>query len=174
MKTGSGERTGQAPTITIRRATSADGEGILGCLHSAFQPFQHQYTPGAYSDTVLNRNTLQDRLREMVVFVAVSDSDEVIGTIGCNARDGEGHLRGTAVVPGWQGRGISKLLLDRAESHLRGNGCNRITLDTTEPLKRATRFYERNGFSATGRTVDFFGMPLFEYQKRLEISSINI
>jgi GNAT superfamily N-acetyltransferase len=167
LKTGSGERTGQAPAIAIRRATSADGEGILGCLRSAFEPFQHQYTPGAYSDTVLNRNTLQDRLREMFVFVAVSDSDEVIGTIGCNALDGEGHLRGMAVVPGWQGRGIAKLLLDLAESHLRENGCNRITLDTTEPLKRATRFYVRNRFSATGRLVDFFGMPLFEYQKRL-------
>jgi ribosomal protein S18 acetylase RimI-like enzyme len=63
-------------------------------------------------------------------------------------------------------RGISQRLLDRAESHLRESGCNRITLDTTEPLKRAIRFYERNGFCATRRTVDFFGMPLFEYEKR--------
>lgn len=167
MKTGSGERTGQAPAITIRRATRADCEGILWCLHSAFEPFQSQYTPGAYSDTVLNLNTLQERLREMAVFVAMPDSGEVIGTISCNALNGEGHLRGMAVLPSWQGRGISKGLLDRAESHLRESGCNRVTLDTTEPLKRAIRFYERNGFCATGRTVDFFGMPLFEYEKRL-------
>jgi GNAT superfamily N-acetyltransferase len=136
-------------------------------LRAAFEPFQSQYTPDAYRDTVLNRNTLQDRLREMIVFVAVADSGEVVGTIGCNALNGEGHLRGMAVLPLWQGRGISKLLLDRAESHLRKSGCNRITLDTTEPLKRAIRFYERNGFCATGRMVDFFGMPLFEYEKQL-------
>jgi ribosomal protein S18 acetylase RimI-like enzyme len=136
-------------------------------LRSAFEPFQSQYTPGAYSDTVLNRNTLQDRLREMVVFVAVPDSAEVIGTIACNALNGEGHLRGMAVLPLWQGRGVSKRLLDRAESHLRESRCNRITLDTTEPLQRAIRFYERSGFCATGRMVDFFGMPLFEYERRL-------
>lgn len=167
MKTGSGESTGQAPAIAIRRATRGDCDGILACLRSAFAPFQSQYTPGAYSDTILNRNTLQDRLREMVVFVAVPDSDEVVGTIACSALHGQGHLRGIAVLPLWQGRGVSKCLLDRAESHLRESGCNRITLDTTEPLKRAIYFYERNGFRATGRSADFFGMPLIEYEKRL-------
>lgn len=156
------------PAITIRQATGEDCEGILACLHSAFEPYQTQYTPGAYSDTVLNLNTLRERLHEMKVFAAVSDSGEVIGTIACKAlRNGEGHLRGMAVLPLWQGRSISRQLLDSAESHLRKSGCNRITLDTTEPLKRAIRFYERNGFCATGRTVDFFGMPLFEYEKRL-------
>jgi ribosomal protein S18 acetylase RimI-like enzyme len=167
LKTGSGERTGQDPAIAIRPATRADCEGILSCLHSAFEPFQSQYTPGAYGDTILNLHTLQERLREMAVFVAVGDSGEVIGTIACNAVNGEGHLRGMAVLPLWHGGGISQRLLDRAESHLRESCCNRVTLHTTEPLKRAIRFYERNGFTATGRRVDFFGMPLFEYEKRL-------
>jgi hypothetical protein len=46
-------------------------------------------------------------------------------------------------------------------------GCARLTLDTTEPLKRATRFYERNDFRPSGVVSDFFGMPLFEYIKDL-------
>lgn len=168
MKTGFDEMTRQLSAVTIRQATAADCEGILACLHSAFAPFQSQYTPGAYNDTVLDLNTVRERLHEMTVFTAVSDSGEIVGTIACKAlRNGEGHLRGMAVLPLWQGRGISQLLLDRAESHLREGGCNRITLDTTEPLKRAIRFYERNGFCATGRSVDFFGMSLFEYAKRL-------
>ena len=110
---------------------------------------------------------MPQRLREMTVFVAVSPSEEIIGTIACKALNKEGHLRGMAVLPELQGQGIAHRLLDRAESYLRERGCNRITLDTTEPLKRAARFYERNGFCATGRSVDFFGMPLFEYEKRL-------
>ena len=40
--------------------------------------------------------------------------------------------------------------------------------DTTEPLRPAVRFYERNGYRASGRVTDFFGMPIFEYVKRLE------
>lgn len=104
----------------------------------------------------------------MIVFAAVFESGEVIGTIACKAqKNGEGHLRGMAILPMWQGRGVSKRLLDRAELRLREGGCDRITLDTTKPLTRAIRFYERNGFRATGRIVDFFGMPLFEYEKRL-------
>ena len=167
MKTGSGENTREFPTFSIRQATPADCEGILACLHSAFEPFRPQYTSGAYSDTVLDLNTLKARFRQMIVFVAVADSEEVIGTIACQAQNREGHLRGMAVIPLWQGRGVSKRLLDRSESHLREAGCNRITLDTTRPLQRAIRFYERNGFCATGRSIDFFGMPLFEYEKLL-------
>lgn len=168
MKIGSDETSGQSPAIAIRQATAADCEAILACLRSAFEPFQPQYTPGAYSDTVLTLNTLQDRLREMAVFAAASDSGAIVGTIACKVvNNREGHLRGMAVVPLWQGRGIAQRLLDRAESHLRESGCHRITLDTTEPLRRAIRFYERNGFCATGRQFDFFNMPLFEYEKRL-------
>jgi hypothetical protein len=40
-------------------------------------------------------------------------------------------------------------------------------LDTTAPLLHAISFYELNGYAATGKEVDFFGMPLFEYAKNL-------
>jgi hypothetical protein len=40
-----------------------------------------------------------------------------------------------------------------------------VTLDTTEPLKKAIRFYLRHGYKPSGIVKDFFGMPLFEYEK---------
>jgi GNAT superfamily N-acetyltransferase len=151
----------------IRKARVADSEGILKCLSAAFAPFKASYTPGAYADTVLSTSTLKDRLREMTVFVAIC-SDQIIGTISCKVvNDEEGHLRGMAVLPGWQGKGVAQQLLDAAQAELRNTGCTRITLDTTAPLKRAVAFYERNGFLATGRVSDFYGMPLFEYERRL-------
>jgi len=54
-----------------------------------------------------------------------------------------------------------------AEAHLRQQGCARITLDTTEPLRRAMRFYEKHGYRPSGRITDFFGMPLHEYVKAI-------
>lgn len=153
--------------FTIRKATLADCNGVLECLHLAFEPFKSSYTPAAYDDTVLSKRTLQNRLSEMAVYVAISELEAVVGTVACKMIDREeGHLRGMAVVPTWQGRGVAQQLLDRAESELRQSNCKRITLDTTAPLKRAVRFYERNGFRATGRVNDFFGMPLFEYAKK--------
>ncbi len=153
---------------TIRRATAADAQGILDCLRLAFAPYRERYTPAGYADTVLEPATIQKRLATMTVLVATNDSEEIVGTIGCQAVGaGEGHIRGMAVHPGWQGTGAAQLLLDAALAELRSRGCSRVTLDTTEPLRRATRFYERNGFRASGNVSDFFGMPLFEYVKEL-------
>jgi GNAT superfamily N-acetyltransferase len=156
-------------TFSIRGASASDAEGILACLHSAFQPYESTYTRDAYEDTVLKHDSLHRRLKTMSIFVAVSESGEIVGTIGCEVvHEAEGHLRGMAVRPEWQGSGVAKQLLDRAESELRDRGCLRITLDTTEPLKRAVQFYEKNGYRASGKVTDFFGMPLFQYLKTLE------
>jgi ribosomal protein S18 acetylase RimI-like enzyme len=51
-----------------------------------------------------------------------------------------------AVDPSSQGAGLAGLLLDAAEQHFRSRGCSRVTLDTTAPLTRAIRFYERQGY----------------------------
>ncbi len=72
-----------------------------------------------------------------------------------------------AVRPEFAGTGIAQRLLEAIEDDLRSRGCMRITLDTTEPLQRAMRFCERNGYRRTGVVRDFFGMPLIEYAKAL-------
>jgi ribosomal protein S18 acetylase RimI-like enzyme len=58
-------------------------------------------------------------------------------------------------------------LLQHAEAELARRGCARITLDTTEPLRRAMVFYEKHGYRRSDVTRDFFGMPLLEYVKEL-------
>jgi predicted N-acetyltransferase YhbS len=154
--------------ITIRKTLGADAPGILECLKMAFAPYRDKYTPAAFVDTVLTAETIQHRLSQMWAFVAVTADNQVVGTIACAAVSAsEGHLRGMAVLPEWQGRGIAEKLLQSAEAELAGHGCSRVTLDTTEPLHRATRFYEKHGYVASGRSMDFFGMPLHEYVKKL-------
>jgi ribosomal protein S18 acetylase RimI-like enzyme len=155
-------------TVSIRRATSVDAPKILACLSAAFEGYRSFYTPAAFLDTVLTPETIQGRLAEMTVFVAVNDSSEVVGTIACSVISAEeGHLRGMAVLPSLRGSGIAEQLLSRAESVLRSHQCTRITLDTTEPLQRAMRFYEKYGYRRSGKIADFFGIPLIEYQKVL-------
>ena len=154
--------------IAIRTADSRDAAGILDCLAVAFEPYRTSYTPEAFADTVLTPDTLARRLKEMVVFIAVDASDRILGTIACSIVDSsEGHVRGMAVLPTWQGTGVARQLLARAESHFVEKKCKRVSLDTTAPLKRAIRFYERFGFRPSGKIQDFFGMPLCEYVKPL-------
>src|SRR5262249_48797032 len=80
--------------------------------------------------------------------------------IGASVQGAEGHLRGMAVVPSSQGCGVSSRLLESIENELRRAGCSVVTLDTTAPLTRAIRFYERNGYVRSGVVSDFFGMVL--------------
>jgi ribosomal protein S18 acetylase RimI-like enzyme len=156
-------------TFTIRKALESDVPAILACLAEAFAPYRKHYSAEAILDTVLNSQTIKYRMKHMEVFVAACETDlSIIGTVACNLVTlEEGHLRGMAVLPSCQGAGVAQQLLERAEAELGARKCIRITLDTTEPLKRAIRFYERNGFRPSGRVTDFFGMPLFEYVKNL-------
>ena len=154
--------------MSIRKATSADAEGILGCLRAAFEPYRESYTPDAYRDTVLTAESLDERLASMSVLVAVTPEGAIVGTL---AHQGigidEGHLRGMAVLPEYAGTGVAEQLLTRAERELRDLRCSRVSLDTTEPLRRAVRFYEKHGYRFSGRITGFFGMPLYEYAKEL-------
>ena len=157
---------GTKNSITIRGATTADCGGILECLALAFAPYRDAYTPEAFLDTVLTAETILERMAQMSIYVAMAGSGAVLGTIACKVMDGgRGHLRGMAVRPQWHGSGLSASLLKRVEEELRNAGCTRITLNTTEPLKRASHFYEKHGFRPTGKVGPFFGMSLFEHSK---------
>lgn len=156
----------------IRQATPSDAPGILECLRLAFEPYRSSYPPEAFLDTVVTPDALQHRLATMSVFVAVSESGEVVGTIACHVVDPavnskEGHLRGMAVLPAWQGSGVAQQLLNAAESELRAKGCSRISLDTTEPLVQAIRFYEKNGYRNSGKDTYFCGMRRLEFVKTI-------
>jgi ribosomal protein S18 acetylase RimI-like enzyme len=153
--------------VLIREAQLEEAEAISVCLNSAFEPFRSQYTAEAFDDTVPSLEAIRERMVQMKVYVAITGEGEIVGTIASGTQGEEGHLRGMAVRPTWQGRGIAEQLLDTAEVDLLAAGCRRVSLDTTAPLARAIRFYRRNGFVPTTRITDFFGMPLYEYAKPL-------
>ena len=166
---GIGETKSMAPgpTFTIERATLNDADGILGCLRAAFAPYRRQYTPAAYEDTVMTGESVRHRLEVMTVLIARNDRGRIIGTVGAAAHGTEGHIRGMAVVPSFQGGGVADQLLEAIESELKTAGCSRVALGTTAPLARAIRFYERHGYVRSTAVSDFFGMALYEYRKAL-------
>lgn len=158
------------PTFVVRLSVEADVTAVLKCLAEAFAPYKHNYTAEAFLDTVLSPETIKYRMKNMKIFVAESQSTgEIVGTVACNLlTPDEGHIRGMAVLSSFQGAGIAQQLLDHAQAEMLAQKCVRITLDTTAPLKRAMCFYQKNGFQASGRVTDFFGMRLYEYIKTLK------
>jgi len=154
--------------FNIRRAKPADADAILRCLSVAFEPYREQYSVEGFRDTTLTSETIGHRMRDMVLLVACTASGDVVGTIAWQLVDREeGHIRGMAVLPEFQSRGVAQKLLGMVERELQDQGCSRVTLDTTAPLQRAIHFYEKNGYRRSGKVGDFFGMPLYEYVKDL-------
>ena len=155
-------------TPQIRRATHDDTAGILDCLRAAFSEYRQDYTERAYCDTVLTSESIEGRFLSSTIFVATDAMLRVMGTVSFRQADEqEGHIRGMAVRPEWQGAGVAAQLLQCVESELRNRKCSRVSLDTTAPLRRAMRFCERNGDQRSGKVTDFFGMTLIEYIKEL-------
>lgn len=151
-------------SFSIRRANANDKAGILACLRSAFAPHESSYTREAFADTVLDEGTVEQRLEKMTLLVATVNGS-VVGTVGFSRCDGEGHLRGMAVHPEFQGSGLARGLLGAAEGLMQELGVTRVTLGTTEVLRQAQAFYRRNGYQPTGKVGDFFGMELHEFEK---------
>jgi GNAT superfamily N-acetyltransferase len=165
-----GERPVAAASVRyrIRPALEQDVPGVVACLRDAFEPYRDEYTPAAYLDTVTSARIARERLRSMTVLVAEDSAGAIVGTLSfARVSDEEGHLRGMAVRQSWWGSGVAGALLQNGIARLRSEGCRRATLDTTLPLRRAMRFYERNGFRRSGKLTDFFGMPLIEYGREL-------
>src|SRR6266566_9206525 len=94
----------------IRPAKIGDEHGILRCLAAAFEPYRASYTPEAYADTVLDETSLAERLQRMHVLVAPY-TEEIAGTVAASQANGEGHLRGMAVLPECRGNGLAAALL---------------------------------------------------------------
>jgi GNAT superfamily N-acetyltransferase/uncharacterized protein YndB with AHSA1/START domain len=152
----------------IRPSAAADLAGMHACLAAAFAAYRASYTAGMYADTVPGIDGLRERLRTMTGLVACTDDGAVVGTIAYEATGDDGHLRGMAVQPAFQGTDVAARLLDAAERALAARGCRRVTLDTTAPLQRAIRFYERRGYRPTGQRHEQAGMVLFEYARDLD------
>ncbi len=99
--------------VAIREAQLEEAEAISACLNSAFERFRSQYTAEAFDDTVPSPEAIRERMVLMKVYVAITSEGEVVGTIASGMRGEEGHLRGMAIRPPWQGRGIADSCLVR-------------------------------------------------------------
>jgi len=155
--------------FTIRPALISDAEEIQACLQSAFGNFLDSYTREAFLDTVPTVEDVRGRFGHMSLFVAEDRERKVIGTVAWYRKSAQqGFLRGMAVVPQWQGKGVAQQLLQAVEEDIRTHGCSHAALDTTDPLERAIHFYEKQGYRRTGYIEDFRSMPLHEFVKELK------
>jgi ribosomal protein S18 acetylase RimI-like enzyme len=75
-------------------------------------------------------------------------SNHLIGVI-LNSRvaDGVGHITQICAMPGYQGRGLGRLLMEASLQALRVRRYNAVSLTVTSGNTRAVRLYEKLGFA---------------------------
>lgn len=153
----------------IRQAEFQDAKNIHRVILAAFEEYRNYYTPEGFADTVMSEQVAIERMKEMTLYVAIDQNETVIGTIGWQKlSEKEGHIRGMAVLPKNQGENSPATdLLQAVENNARSKGCTYLTLDTTNPLKRAQNFYKKSGFKETGKIGDFFSSKIYEYAKKI-------
>lgn len=153
----------------IRKAKPDDANDIHKVLLAAFEEYRNYYTSEGFHDTVMSKEAVLKRMKEMTLYVATDERQKIIGTIGWQKIDAkEAHIRGMAVLPDKQGKNSpATALLEIIEKDARSEGCKLLTLDTTVILERAQNFYKKRGFEKTGKTGNFFGSIIYEFAKEI-------
>jgi predicted GNAT family N-acyltransferase len=98
------------------------------------------------------------------IFIA-EDSNGVIACLMLQHQDGgKIKFRQMAVAPGWQGKGIGRMIMKAAEQWSAEKGYNAITLHAR---KTAVGFYEGLGYRITGSEFAEVGIPHYAMAKSL-------
>ena len=152
-----------SPTFTIRQTTSSDWRELRTIRLEMIED-----TPTAYAETLDDALLVDEagwRLRgergtaaHGTQITAISTSGHWVGSMGGYVPDSETGplLVGVYVAPQWRGRhvGLTDALLTHIEEWARAEGST-LTLHVHEENLRARRYYERQGFVATGHSVPY-------------------
>jgi GNAT superfamily N-acetyltransferase len=100
------------------------------------------------------------------IFLA-KEGDQVVGTAGLwKENNDEYELIKMAVSPKYQGKGISKILLQRCLEEAREMQAKRIFLFSNSQLKTALKLYEQYGF----RHVEATNSPFLTADVKMELT----
>ena len=147
--------------MKVRRAVPDDAEDIGRVNVLAWQVAYDGHMPAGYLaslDPSARADTWRERMQTMqpdqAIFVAVDDSDTIIGFAACgNDSDSDaGQVFAIYVDPPRWGTGAGRALMDAAVAHLTTAGPRPVLLWALDGNERARRFYERYGFAADGAT----------------------
>jgi ribosomal protein S18 acetylase RimI-like enzyme len=140
--------------IKIRKFEKADIEAIISLIprFSDFElpewrkPEDITNKTNKQMQEVLNNSSAEEEL-----FIA-EENEKVIGFILLQTRkdfftgESQGYISDIAVKKEYEGNGVGRLLLGKAEEWARGKGYQLIVLHTLIGNERAKRIYEKFGF----------------------------
>lgn len=137
-------------TIQIREITPADNASISKIIKNTLTEFGANHPGTVFYDP--STDHLYDLFREpgSVYYVAEQDN-RLLGGVGIFPTDGlpaaTCELVKMYLVPEARGRGLGKLLIDRALSFAATAGYHQVYIETMPELRKAMTVYEKFGFT---------------------------
>ena len=135
--------------IFIRQATRADQEQVKMLVFGVLREFGLEPSP---ESTDADLSDIEGAyLNSGGMFEIIERSDgRIVGSVGIYPMDGGlCELRKMYLLADVRGRGLGKLLLERALSHARKAGFRAVMLETAGVLEGAVSLYTSYGFQPT-------------------------
>lgn len=151
--------TGPAPRL--RRARADDAPAVAAVVDAAYR----HYIP------LIGRTPLPmladhgAAIRDDDVWVLEDRGGEIVGVIELQARADHLWVENVAILPGWQGRGLGRRLLQHAEEEADRRDVTELRLLTNERYTTNIAMYERYGYRETHREPHL-GTDLVHFRKR--------
>ena len=104
-----------------------------------------------------------------VFYVALSEEDEVVGSLGAEYVDGNKfRLKRLSVKINFRNNGIAKKLLHKVEKWVLEKNGTELILGTSEIQEKAFNFWTSNGFKLINTDISDTGIKLYSLNKVLK------
>jgi GNAT superfamily N-acetyltransferase len=163
--------------MQLRPGEPGDAEGLAANVEEGFAGYA-RFAPPGWRPPRQDRAQIRDRLADPSTWCLVAMAGPsiaghasflpAVSAAGETVADPQlAHLWHLFVRPSYQGSGLATLLHQRALAEARERGFRHMRLFTPAGHARARRFYEREGWSATGLTMvgRELGLPIAEYRR---------
>lgn len=154
--------------LTVRRAESRDADESVALVIASITTLcaaDHLNDPATLERWLLNKTAVNFRrwLADPATFIVVAEVDRQL--CGIAALHSSGTVQLCYVLPGMQRYGVGRALIGALEAEALRLGVNQLVLTST---KNARRFYENQGFVASGTATIAFGvLEQYPYVKSL-------
>ena len=154
------------PDIHVRTARLSEAKTILKLVHESMSHYcKDSGIPDSYIEaTSESLETIEDAISSGVVFVALNDEDDILGTCRLYIRPRREMSRELSSFTGklssriayfarfavwdtWRSLGIGNYLLSHCEAFARSTSCSHMLLHTALSNQGMVSYYEAHGFS---------------------------
>lgn len=171
-----------AQNISFRIATLQDLAGLEVLVNSAYRGESSRAGWTTEADLLGGQRTDLEDLKEHVekpggrILLVEGGAQDLLGCayLEVFGKRGENLYLGMITVrPTLQAQGLGRAILKEAERLAKESGCERLQMTVISLRSELIAWYERRGFSRTGKTQRFpYGNPRFGLPKRPDLEFV--